>query len=127
MASARSAAARRSASRSAPAGRSRPAVRPRTLATSGIRWDRVGRVAMLMLIGGVLLLYVGPAHSWYVTWRDAHAKRGEVRALRAENQRLSARRAQLLRPATLEREARQLGMVRPGERPYIVQGLSPGR
>jgi cell division protein FtsB len=81
---------------------------------------------MLMLIGGVLLLYVGPAHSWYVTWRDAHAKRAEVRALRAENQRLRSRRAELLRPGTLEREARQLGMVRPGERPYIVQGLGSG-
>jgi cell division protein FtsB len=79
---------------------------------------------MLLLIGGVLLLYVGPAHSWYVTWRDAHSKRAEVKALRAENDRLRARRAELLRPATLEREARALGMVRPGERPYIVQGLS---
>jgi cell division protein FtsB len=78
---------------------------------------------MLLLIAGVLLLYVGPAHSWYVTWRDAHAKRAEVRTLRAENQRLRARRAELLRPGTLEREARALGMVRPGERPFIVQGL----
>jgi cell division protein FtsB len=81
---------------------------------------------MLLLIGGVMLLYVGPAHSWYVTWRDAHAKRAEVRGLRAENHRLRARRAELLKPSTLEREARALGMVRPGERPYIVQGLGAG-
>ena len=95
--------------------------------TSGIRWDRVGRWAMLMLIGGVLLLYIGPAHSWYVTWRDARAKHAAVEKLRAANAQLRARRDALLRTSTLEREARRLGMVRPGERPYVIEGLPQGR
>ena len=93
---------------------------------SGIRWDRIGRWAMLMLIGGVLLLYIGPAHRWYVTWRDARAKHAAVEELRAANAKLRARRDALLRTSTLEREARRLGMVRPGERPYVIEGLPRG-
>ena len=100
----------------------------RTLAArraSTVRWDRVGRVALLLLLGVVLLLYVNPAINYLQTWQAANAKRGEVDRLQAENKRLLARRAALRQPATLEREARRLGMVRPGERAYVIKGL-PG-
>jgi cell division protein FtsB len=97
----------------------------RTLAArrSTVRWDRVGRVALLLLLGFVLLLYVNPAISYLQTWQAANAKRSEVDRLQTENKRLLARKAALKRPATLEREARSLGMVRPGERAYVINGL----
>ena len=44
-------------------------------------------------------------------------------ALRAENHRLRARRAALTRPSALEREARRLGMVKAGEKEYVVRDL----
>ena len=43
--------------------------------------------------------------------------------LRAENERLRVRRDALKRQSALEREARRLGMVKAGERMYIVEGL----
>jgi cell division protein FtsB len=90
-----------------------------------VRWDRVGRVALLLVLVGVLGLYVKPTLTWIGTWRESHAKQAQVQALEKRNRELKARRAQLSSPGTVEREARRLGMVRPGERPYVVEGL-PG-
>jgi cell division protein FtsB len=101
--------------------------RPRVVAGGGraIRWDRVGRVALLVVLLGVVALYVGPSISFLHTYKEAKARRGEVQALQAENARLRARKQALKDPRTLEREARRLGLVKPGERPFVVQGL-PG-
>ena len=71
----------------------------------------------------VLYLYIGPAKNWVSTWREAGEKRQEVATLRAENERLRVRRDALKRQSSLEREARRLGMVKAGERMYIVEGL----
>jgi cell division protein FtsB len=113
--------------RERPADARRPRVRPRVVAggARGIRWDRVGRVALLIVLVGVVGLYVGPAITYVETLRESGQRKAEVRALRAENDRLKARRRALGRTATLEREARRLGLVKPGERAYIVKCL-PG-
>jgi cell division protein FtsB len=101
----------------------RPARQPVLLA--GVRWDRVGRVALLVVLGFVLLLYAGPARSYWQTWRQSKTKHAELRRLEAEHERLLARRRELREPASLMREARRLGMVRRGERAFVVQEL-PG-
>jgi cell division protein FtsB len=88
-----------------------------------IRWDRLGRWALLFVLGLVVYLYIGPAWTWISTYGEARTKRGEVAALQAENARLRAARADLARPSALEREARRLGMVRAGERAYVIQAL----
>jgi cell division protein FtsB len=88
-----------------------------------IRWDRLGRWALLFVLALVLYLYIGPTKSWVSTWREAGQKRQEVATLRAENERLRERRDALKRQSSLEREARRLGMVKAGERMYIVEGL----
>ena len=88
-----------------------------------IRWDRVGRVALLCVLAGLLLLYIGPARSYVSAVGQARAKRAEVHALEREHARLEARRRALNRPSVLEAEARKLGYVKPGERPYVVEGL----
>jgi cell division protein FtsB len=94
---------------------------------SGIRWDRVSRVGLLVVFAVIVVLYVQPLHSYVATWQEAKAKRAEVQRLTRENERLRARRQALRSPATLEREARRMGMVKPGERPYVVKGLPKGR
>jgi cell division protein FtsB len=101
--------------------------RPRVVAGGGraIRWDRLGRVALLVVLLGVVALYVGPSISFFHTYKEAEARRGEVRALQAENAKLRARKRSLKSSATLEREARRLGLVKPGEKPFVVKGL-PG-
>jgi cell division protein FtsB len=90
-----------------------------------IRWDRLGRWALLFVLGLVVYLYIGPARTWISTYGEARTKRGEVAGLQAENARLRAHRADLSRPSALEREARRLGMVQAGERAYVIQSLPP--
>lgn len=88
-----------------------------------IRWDRLGRWALIVVLGFVLYLYVGPAATWVSTYREAGRKRADVAALKAENRRLRERRHEVRDPAALEREARRLGMVKAGEKSYVVEGL----
>ncbi len=88
-----------------------------------IRWDRVGRWALIVVLGFVVYLYIGPAASWVSAYKEAKRKRSDVAALRAENERLRERRRDLKDPASLEREARRLGMVKAGEKSYVIQDL----
>ena len=88
-----------------------------------VRWDRVARVALLVVLVGVLALYVGPARSWVSTLSESKQRNGEVAQLERENRQLRERRDELRDPTALEREARRLGMVKPGERAYVVEGL----
>lgn len=107
-------------------GAGRPAPqRPRVLPGGGrqIRWDRVGRVGLLVVLLGVIALYVGPTISFVETIGENKARTAELQELKQENRKLRERRAGLKDPEVLEREARRLGMVKPGERPYIVKGL----
>lgn len=94
-------------------------------ANTRIRWDRLGRWALLFVLVLVVYLYIGPARNWITTYSEAGNKRKEVAALQAQNARLRARRADLERPSAVEREARRLGMVKAGERAYVIQSLPP--
>ncbi|MGI8624317.1 MAG: FtsB family cell division protein [Solirubrobacteraceae bacterium] len=91
-----------------------------------IRWDRLGRIALLFVVALVLYLYIGPTAAWVTTYRESRSRKAELAALERTNQRLRARRDELRRPGTLEAEARSLGMVRGGAKAYVVTGL-PGR
>ena len=88
-----------------------------------IRWDRVGRVGLLLVLVGVLALYVNPLRSYVSTWNESKSRNAEVAQLEQENAKLGARRDELRNPRALEREARRLGMVKPGERAYVVNGI----
>lgn len=88
-----------------------------------IKWDRVGRIALLCVLAFVLYLYIGPTRSWIATYGEAKERRAQVAELRTRNADLRAQERRLRRPATLERAARQLGMVKAGERAYVVEGL----
>lgn len=87
-----------------------------------IRWDRVGRIALLALLAVVLLLYIAPLRQWLAQSRAADEQRRTLHALEREHDRLSMRAHELRREPALEREARRLGMVRRGERPFVIQG-----
>jgi cell division protein FtsB len=91
-----------------------------------VRWDRLGRIALLFVLAMLLYLYIGPARSYLAAVQESKQRRAEVTRLERENARLRARKAALNRPATVEMEARRLGMVRPGERSYILRGLPGG-
>jgi cell division protein FtsB len=90
---------------------------------SGIRWDRVGRFALLTTLVVILLLYLSPAKHWIQQSRTAAAQQDELQDLTAENGELKRRVRALRDPGALEREARRLGMVRQGERAYVIENL----
>jgi len=91
------------------------------MAATRIRWDRLGRWALIAVFAFVLYLYIGPAINWVATYRHAGEKRAEVAELQARNAKLKARRGELHDARALEREARRLGMVKAGEKAYVVQ------
>jgi cell division protein FtsB len=91
-----------------------------------IRWDRLGRWALIGVFAFVLYLYVGPAARWVSTYRQAQTKRAEVATLHAENRKLRAQQRELERSSSMVREARRLGMVKAGEKSYVVEGLPGG-
>jgi len=97
--------------------RSAPARRRRLLR----RWLPV---AALALVG---LLYYKPLRT-YVEKRDVVATRAaEVGRLRAQQRALAARLERTAGDQELARQARRLGLVRPGERLFIVKGIGVWR
>ena len=90
-------------------------------ASSRIRWDRVGRWALICVFAFVIYLYIGPARTWVSTYAEAKRKREDVAALRGENRALRERKRQLQQRAAVELEARKLGMVKAGEKLYVVR------
>ena len=102
--------------------RSAPRPGPRAATGGGrIRWDRLGRIAMLAMLGVILLLYVSPTKHWIEQSRTRSTQKAELEQLSAENATLERKVRALRDPGTLEQEARRLGMVRRGERSYVIE------
>ena len=96
-----------------------PAARRR----SGIRWDRLGRVALLITLVVIVLSYLSPARHWLQQSGTAGRQKQELTQLTGDKKRLRSRLRALRDPGALEREARRLGMVRVGERSYVIENL----
>jgi cell division protein FtsB len=85
-----------------------------------IRWDRLGRYALLAVLFAILLAYISPISHWMRQSSTAKHEEAQLQELQDENARLKHRVTDLKRPIALEREARKLGMVKEGERAYVV-------
>lgn len=111
-----------------PRPRPRPKPRPR-VASRGlrgrVRWDRVGRVSLLVVLTVVAGLYVQRGLAYLSVRSQAHQQKAIVQQLTRSNASLLAQQRSLGEPATILSNARALGMVRPGEHAYEVTGL-PG-
>jgi cell division protein FtsB len=88
-----------------------------------VRWDRVGRVGLLVVLCVVAGLYVQQALAYLSVRAQASHQHAIVQQLKASNASLRAQQRSLNNPATILRDARALGMVRVGEHPYEVTGL----
>jgi cell division protein FtsB len=77
----------------------------------------------------VLTVVVGLYVQQGLTYLSVHAQASQqtaiVKSLTRQNAALAAQQKSLNDPQTIQRDARALGMVRPGERAYVVTGL-PG-
>lgn len=80
--------------------------------------------AGLLLVG---FLYYRPVQAYVRTQDALELRADEVRRLEADKRRLERRLALDASGANLVREARRLGLVRPGERLFIVKGIAAWR
>ena len=91
---------------------------------------RIRRSATIALVAGVALtafLYYRPVQAYLRTSTTFGERRTEVRRLRHEQRDLRRRLALDESGATLVREARRLGLVRPNEELFIVKGIDAWR
>src|SRR5438132_8241673 len=124
--SARAAPRPKAARRASTAARGRSRTHTSRKPAGGIRWDRVARITLLLVLLAILISYVGPATNYLQSWKLARQTSSEVKSLRKDNARLQARAKLLQNPRQVELEARKLGMARPGERVYVVRNLPKG-
>jgi cell division protein FtsB len=110
--------------RTSAAPRRRPRARvQRRVGPSRIRWDRVGRIALVLVLFGVMVSYLNPMVNLLQAWQGSKSSSQELAQLKQEKVDLTKQLREASSPASLEREARRLGMVKPGEHAYVVKGL----
>lgn len=119
-------ATRAQAGRSKSAPRRRPAARKaRPAARSGpsrIKWDRVGRIALTLVLVAVLYSYLGPSVDFVKTYTGTTAAKAKLHGLLKEDRRLHNRIQSADDPLVVDREARAQGMVAEGETPVVIRG-----
>lgn len=103
-----------------PAPRRKPAARR---GGSRIRWDRVGRIALTLVLAAVLYSYLNPAIDFVKTYTATTAAKAELQEKLRENKRLHKRIQTSGDPIVVSRKARAQGMVAPGETPIVVRQL----
>lgn len=95
----------------------------RAAARPNIRWDRLGRVFLLGVLFVILLMYVSPLTHWMRQKGTAREDSAELHQLQATNDGLKEQIKQLQSPSALELKARRLGMVKQGERAFVIENL----
>ena len=75
----------------------------------------------------IALLYYRPVKAWFDARSELSQRSAVVHRLQAERSRLQARLGSSTSLATLAREARALGYVRPGEHLFIVRDINAWR
>jgi cell division protein FtsB len=118
------------AARRAGTARRRPAARKaRPAARSGpsrIKWDRVGRVALTLVLAAVLYSYLNPSIDFVKTYTGTTTAKAKLQELVKENRQLHNRIQSSGDPLTVEREARAQGMVAEGDTPAVISGRLGG-
>jgi cell division protein FtsB len=121
-------ATRARAGRSATASRRRPAARKRRPAARGgpsrIKWDRIGRIALVVVLFAVAYSYLNPAIDFVKTYTATTAAKAQLHELQHENTKLHKLVQSADDPIVIDRKARSQGMVSEGETPIVIRGLS---
>ncbi len=119
-------AARAQARRTAARPRRRPAARRKPAARRGasrVNWDRVGRIALTVVLAAVLYSYLNPAIDFVKTYTATTTAKAQLHELQDDNTRLHNRIQSADDPIVIDRMARGQGMVAEGETPVVVRGL----
>ena len=86
-----------------------------------MRWLALG---VALMIG---FLYYRPISSYLETKGELERRAGEVRELEQDREALGRRLAGAEDAGSIQRQARRLGLIRPGERLFIVKGVDAWR
>lgn len=78
---------------------------------------------MLCVMVALAYLYLSAGLSLLSSLRESHRVSSQVSALQAQHRQLMAQHSALSSAGTVEAEARELGMMFPGEHTYFVRGL----
>lgn len=90
------------------------------------RGPRLRSFRLWLLVGVVLVvafLYYRPARTYFHTRHTVAQRTAEVQQLRRQHARLQRLVTASTSDAELAREARRLGLVKPGEQLFIVRGI----
>jgi cell division protein FtsB len=130
-ASARTSAARTSAARAAAVAerrreRTQRSRRPQRVTLRSprlrVRWERVGRVGLLVVLAVVIGLYADHTISYFTARAASNRQHAIVSRLERQNAYFEQRQRSLSDLSAILAQARKLGMVRPGEQPYAITG-----
>jgi len=88
---------------------------------------RLRRLLPIVVVVVVGYLYYRPLSNWFAMRRALAQSTAQVHALRVQKASLERDVVQATSLTQLERSARQLGLVRPGERLFIVKGIPQWR
>jgi cell division protein FtsB len=102
------------------ARRRRPGARS---GASRIKWDRIGRIALVLVLFAVAYSYLNPAIDLFKTYRSTTAAKAEFHTLLQENKRLHHAIQSADEPAVVERIARRQGLSGEGETNFVLHGL----
>src|SRR3954470_11745197 len=91
------------------------------------RRRRLARWAVLGLVILLAALYYRPLRAYMDTKRSLRARTAEVAQLTSRKRGLEERLFEIRSGSTLVRGARRLGLVKPGERLFIVRGIPAWR
>jgi hypothetical protein len=87
-----------------------------------VRWERVGRIGLLVVLAVVIGLYADHAISYFSARAQSSRQQAIVTRLERQNAYFERRQRSLNELSTILAQARRLGMVRPGEQPYAITG-----
>ncbi len=87
-----------------------------------VRWERVGRIGLLVVLAVVIGLYAEHAVSYLSARAQSSRQQAIVSGLERQNAYFERRQRSLNELSTILAQARRLGMVRPGEQPYAITG-----
>jgi hypothetical protein len=97
-----------------------------------VRRPRIGRRRLRVLwfvaiLGVTVYLYYRPISSYLQTRNELATSRAEVDSLRLVKGELQLRLVNSTSVDSIEREARRIGYVKPGERLFVVKGIPAWR
>jgi hypothetical protein len=80
---------------------------------------------MLLVLVALVFLYLSAGAHLLSSWKESRRDNAVVASMESERRVLLREHKVLSSQSNLEIQAGQLGMMRPGERPYVITHLPP--